>query len=96
MLGRLIGAAIEAAPHGQQVDVNVRPSAGQLAISVTRPVATRHLLDEQIMDPSFSEMDEGPARLGLGFALRLVRGLARLAGGDLRITPDELQLLVPA
>ena len=39
---------------------------------------------------------EPAARLGLGFALRLVRGLARLAGGDLKLTAAEFQLVLPA
>ena len=95
LLGRLLGAAVEAAANGQQVDVDVKESRKGLTISVTRPPSTRHLTDEQIMDPSFQSEEEGSARLGLGFALRLVRGLARLAAGDLHITPTEFQLSLP-
>ena len=96
LLGRLVGSAVEAAPNGQQVDVDVREAKRQMVISVTRPVSTRQLSDEQIMDPAFQSEDAEPSRLGLGFALRLVRGLARLAGGDLRLTSAEFQLAVPA
>jgi signal transduction histidine kinase len=96
LLGRLIGAAVEAAPDGQQVDVDVREARKQIMISVTRPVSTRHLGEEQIMDPSFQSDGEPASRLGLGFALRLVRGLARLAGGDLKVTAAEFQLVLPA
>ena len=49
-----------------------------------------------MFDPSFATGDEGKgSRLGLGFALRLVRGLARLAGGDLRLSQSDLTLILP-
>ncbi|MCL6697541.1 hypothetical protein LZ496_01915 [Sphingomonas sp. NSE70-1] len=97
LLGRLLGAAIEAAPDGQQVDVEVREAKKRLTISVTRPASTRQLTDAQIMDPAFQVEDAGTVSpLGLGFALRLVRGLAQLASGSLRLTPTEFQLVLPA
>ena len=96
LLGRLLEAAVGAAPDGQQVDVDVREKSKRLTISVTRPLSTRHLSDEQVMDPSFQSDGEGAAKLGLGFALRLVRGLARLARGDLKLTAAEIQLVLPA
>jgi signal transduction histidine kinase len=96
LLYRLISAVMEEAPEGQQVDVDVRESRRQLTISITRPLSTRHLSDDQVMDPSFQAGGEAASRLGLGFALRLVRGLARLAGGDLKLTATEFQLVLPA
>jgi signal transduction histidine kinase len=96
LLSRLLGAAVDAAPDGQQVDVEVREAKKVLTVSVTRPASTRHLSDAQIMDPSFQvEGAEGVSALGLGFALRLVRGLARLAQGDLKLTAAEFQLTLP-
>jgi signal transduction histidine kinase len=97
LLGRLLGAAVEAAPDGQQVDVDVREGKKLLTISVTRPASTRQMSDAQVMDPAFQvEGAEGASPLGLGFALRLVRGLAQLAAGSLRLTPSEFQLVLPA
>ena len=96
LLNRLLGAAVNAAPDGQQVDVDVRETKKWVTISVTRPALTRHLSDAQVMDPSFQSDGEGAAKLGLGFALRLVRGLARLAQGDLKLTAAEFQLTLPA
>ena len=95
LLTRLLGAAVDAAPDGQQVEVDVRQTRRRMTISVTRPMSTRQLSDEEVMDPSFQSNGAGAAKLGLGFALRLVRGLARLAGGDLILTPAEFQLEVP-
>jgi signal transduction histidine kinase len=95
LLSRLLGAAVDAAPDGQQVEVDVREAKKRLTISVTRPMSTRQLSDDQLMDPAFQSDGDGTAKLGLGFALRLVRGLARLAGGDLTLTPVEFQLVLP-
>ncbi len=96
LLGRLLGAAVEAAPDGQQVDVDVREGKKVLTISITRPASTQNLSDAQITDPAFQvEGAEGSMPLGLGFALRLVRGLAQLAAGSLRLTPGEFQLVLP-
>jgi signal transduction histidine kinase len=96
LLSRLLAAAVDAAPDGQQVDVDVRETKKRLTVSITRPVSTRHLSDEQMMDPSFQSEEAAGSKLGLGFALRLVRGLARLAAGDLKLTPSEFQLTLPA
>jgi signal transduction histidine kinase len=96
MTRRLIAAAVDAAPDGQMVEVEVKEARRSISISVTRPVSTRHLSDDQIMDPSFQAEEGAPAsQLGLGFALRLVRGLARLAGGDLKLAKDHFLLRLP-
>jgi len=97
LLDRLLGAAVDAAQDGQQVDVEVREGRKVLKISVTRPSSTSTLSDAQIMDPAFQVDGAGSASpLGLGFALRLVRGLAQLAAGSLRLTPAQFQLTLPA
>ena len=97
LMDRLLGAAVAAAPDGQQVDVEVREGKKALTVSVTRPTSTRQLSDAQVMDPAFRVEDADTASpLGLGFALRLVRGLAQLAAGSLRLTPVEFQLVLPA
>jgi len=96
MIGRLVGAAVDAAPDGQLVEVEVKEARRQIVISVTRPTSTRHLSDAQVMDPAFqAEEGSDSSKLGLGFALRLVRGLARLAGGDLQLTTSEFRLILP-
>lgn len=97
MIRRLLSAAVDAAPDGQLVEVDVRQAKRQIILSVTRPASTRHLSDAEVLDPAFqAEEGSDPAQLGLGFALRLVRGLARLAGGDLQIATSEFKLVLPA
>jgi len=96
LLKRFIGAVIDAAAAGESIHLHAKEERGRLSISATRPAATTHLSEAQLFDPSFSTDTEGEgSRLGLGFALRLVRGLARLAGGDLRPSRAELTLILP-
>jgi signal transduction histidine kinase len=96
MIRRLVAAAVDAAPDGQLVEVEVKEGKRQITMSVTRPLSTRHLSEAQVMDPSFQADETAPAaQLGLGFALRLVRGLARLVRGDLKLTTSEFQLVLP-
>jgi signal transduction histidine kinase len=96
LLKRFVGALVEAGTAGEMIHVDADEGRGQLSITASRPVSTAHLSEAQLFDPAFSTgaEDEG-SRLGLGFALRLVRGLARLAGGDLRLSPSDLTLILP-
>ena len=95
MIQRLLGAAVDASPDGQMVEVEVKEAKRRISMSVTRPASTRHLSDVQVMDPSFQAEGVPVSQLGLGFALRLVRGLSRLAGGELNLTGSEFQLILP-
>jgi signal transduction histidine kinase len=95
-LKRFIEAVVESAAASELIRVEAGEGRGRLSISVTRPASTTHLSESQLLDPSFSTAADGEgSRLGLGFALRLVRGLARLAGGDLRLSQSELTLMLP-
>jgi len=96
LLKRFVAAVVEAAAAGELIRVDAGESRGRLSISATRPASTAHLSEAQMFDPSFSTSGEAEgSRLGLGFALRLVRGLARLAGGDLRLSQSDLTLILP-
>jgi signal transduction histidine kinase len=96
LLKRFIDAVVEAAAGGELVRIDAEESRGRLSISASRPAATAHLSEAQLLDPSYSTGPDGEAsRLGLGFALRLVRGLARLARGDLRVSQSEITLILP-
>ena len=64
-------------------------------IKVTRPSTLRDVTDQMLFDPAYAGPNEGP-RIGLGFALRLVRGLVRIGGGDLDVDADRLTLRMPA
>ena len=97
LLRRLLGAAIDSAAAGEAIKVDVHEERGRCLVSVTRPASTVNFTERQMLDPSFlSAGEEEGARLGLGFALRLVRGLVRLAGGSLKFTADQIVLTMRA
>jgi hypothetical protein len=96
LMKRFLGAVIDASAGSELIHVDASEGRGRLAISVSRPSSTLHFGEAQLLDPSYSTPAEsGGSRLGFGFALRLVRGLARLARGDLRLSPSELTLILP-
>jgi hypothetical protein len=96
LLRRFVGGLIDAAAAHETIHLDAREGRGRLAISASRPASTLHLNEAQLFDPSYATAAEGEgSRLGLGFALRLVRGLARLAGGDLALTESEFSLTLP-
>lgn len=94
LVRRFIEGVVAVAAADETVAIMVDRERGNCAIAVTRPAALAGQPDEQLLDPAFATGEGG--LLGVGFALRLVRGLARIAGGDLRIEPARLVLLVPA
>ena len=97
LLRRLLGAVIDAAAPAETIKVDVHEERGRCLVSVTRPASTAHLTERQMLDPSLlTAGEEEGTRLGLGFALRLVRGLVRLAGGSLKFTPDQIILTIRA
>jgi signal transduction histidine kinase len=96
LLRRFLGAVVDAAAAGETIALEAVKDRGRVTMSVSRPAATARLSDDALLDPSFATEAEGEgSRLGLGFALRLVRGLVRLAGGELRIAPDNIALGIP-
>ncbi|QNN65855.1 HAMP domain-containing histidine kinase [Sphingomonas rhizophila] len=90
---RFISAIVDALPEGETLAVEVGVTKGQCAIAATRPAPLAELETRQLFDPGFT----GPSgqRIGLGFAFRLVRGLARIAGGDLIVDDTRFVLTLP-
>ena len=80
---------------GERLRLSLEQAGDYCRFSISRPAALRSVGDEQLFDPRPVAAGEDLA-LGIGFALRLVRGLARIAGGDLVTSPAGITLLVPA
>jgi signal transduction histidine kinase len=95
LVRRFVTAIIDSAGNGETVQITVAPLRGQCMVSVARPPRLRATPDSELLDPSFAAPGE-EGQLGLGFALRLVRGLVRLGGGDLIIDPASFMLVLPA
>jgi len=73
-------------------------SSGNLCLlMIARPRRLDGVSEAELVDPAFDPREiEDAATIGLGFALRLVRGLARVAGGDLVIDNHRITLQLPA
>ncbi|MCL6740241.1 hypothetical protein LZ518_03705 [Sphingomonas sp. RB56-2] len=96
LLKRFLRAVIDSTAAHETIHVEAKEGRGRLTIAVSRPATTLHLGESRLFDPAYSTEATGEgASLGLGFALRLVRGLARLAGGDLRLSASDLTLILP-
>ena len=94
LLYRLSASVIEFAASGERLRLAVEQHGETSRFSISRPAALRGLSVAQLFDPRPAAEDEGPV-LGIGFSLRLVRGLAGIAGGELVTSPAGLTLLLP-
>ena len=96
LIGRFAEAIIDQAGPGEQLRISVERGEGDCRISMSRPAAFRNVPDALLFDGAVSA-DAAAATTGYsaGFSLRLVRGLARIGGGDLITTPTSLILVFP-
>ena len=105
LVSRLLHATIGVAAAGETIGVRLRHAArdgrggeaGEIRLSIDRPRPIRGDGAGAMLDPGYAPaIDAGGApALGLGFALRLVRNLARSAGGDFSIGADAFVLFLP-
>jgi len=93
LLYRLCATLIERARSGERLRLTVDQGKGTCRFSISRPEALRSATEHQLFDASSA--GEG-SELRVGFTLRLVRGLARIAGGDLVATQSALTLSLPS
>jgi hypothetical protein len=90
LLFRLFGAVADQARAGERLQLSVDQSGDRVRISVSRPEALRRLADSDLF-----EVAPGGDGQHAGFSLRLARGLARIAGGDLVSSRDAFTLVFP-
>ncbi|MBO9670763.1 MAG: sensor histidine kinase [Sphingobium sp.] len=100
MLGHLVRAGYAALGENEPLVVNLRylPVTGTLSISIQRPVALQGHSEATLLDhasPIDQMLPDAPP-LGLAFALRLVRGIAGRMGGQLLLSADAFELMLPA
>jgi signal transduction histidine kinase len=87
---RFGSAMIEGADAGEHLRIWIEQSGGQCRVLISRPASLRSLPDALLF-----EGIEAREEFSAGFTLRLVRGLARIAGGDLTASAASLALVVP-
>ena len=90
LLFRLFEASVEQAAAGERLTLSADLAVEGARISVSRPAALRGMLDREVFGIRADER-----AVGAGFMFRLVRGLARIAGGDLMGGRDSFALVFP-
>ena len=88
LIYRLCSAAIAEAEAGERVRLSVDETGKNCRVSVTRPAKLAATSDEQLFGSGGTAVEQG-------FSLRLVRGLARIAGSDLVSSRNSFALLFP-
>jgi phospho-acceptor domain-containing protein len=84
---RMCSALIEQADAGERLRLAVERAGERWRVSMTRPARLGAMSEEQLLG--------GGADAEQGFSLRLVAGLARIAGADLVAPKGMLSLLFP-
>lgn len=94
MLSRLLATLLSAARDGERVGIAVEEVGGLVTIAFDRPEALAAYEGDTLFN--LDDEDEDAALLGTGFALRLVRNIARELGGGLSITAETITVELPA
>ena len=92
LVARLVSALAERAETTESLRLSLDRTGDMCRVAVGRPAALRGLSDAQLFAAG-PPAGTGGANDGQdGFALRLIRGLARIAGGDLIASPAGIAL----
>ena len=93
LMYRLCMSAIEAAKPGERLRLSVDEVGGKCRFSIGRPAILRGVAERELFDAAAPTRDEDVA--SAAFSLRLIRGLARIAGGELTASAAGFALLFP-
>ncbi len=94
MMSRLLATLLSAARDGERVGIQVHATGGLIAIAFDRPDALTAVDGDALFN--LDDEDQDAALLGTGFALRLVRNIARELGGSLTVTDAAITIELPA
>lgn len=87
LIFRMCSALIEQADRREHLRLTVERAGDRWRVSMTRPARFASVSQEQLLGRD-TDLDQG-------FSLRLVAGLARIAGADLVAPPGVISLLFP-
>ena len=93
LLRRFGNALVDALGEGERLTIRTLQRSGQCLVSADRPRLLQGA-DAEALLRAGSAAETGSAE-SVGFWLRLVRGLARIAGGDLVVDEQRLTLVLP-
>lgn len=91
LMRRFCFALVDVASARERLSIAVDCDVGQCLVTMNRPQALSGLSDAQLFGRSSDSADV----LASSFSLKLARGIAQTAGGDLRVTGDKLALVLP-
>jgi signal transduction histidine kinase len=94
LVSRLLATLLSAAGEGERVEVSLGAGEDFVSLSATRPRALLAYADEALF--AIDDEHEDAALLGTGFALRLLRNLARELSGSLVVEAGALTVRLPA
>ena len=94
MFARLLATLLSAAEGGERVGVRMSAEGDIVSIAFDRPAALARYTGDSVF--GIDDEDEETALLGTGFALRLVRNIARELSGQLITAPDLFVIQLPA
>lgn len=97
LIRRFLTATVNSGEAGEHFDIRIeRAESREIRVSISRPMVTIGLGEDLLLDPSYVPSNGAdPSILGLGFALRMVRGLARMIGGDIEVGDRHLAIILP-
>ncbi len=87
LMFRLCSALIDQAEPGERLRLGIERAGERWRVSMTRPARLAALSEEQLLG--------GDAGFEHGFSLRLVHGLARIAGAEMAAPKGTIALLFP-
>ncbi len=91
LMRRFCSALIDVATQRERLVIAVDCDVGQCLVTLNLPQSLRGLSDAQL----FGRDGADPDVLASSFSLKLARGIAQTAGGDLRLTGEKLALVLP-
>lgn len=94
LLSRTLATLLSAASEGERIGVRLTAESETVAICFDRPDALAGYAGDAIF--AIDDEREEAALLGTGFALRLIRNLARELSGSLVVEADSLTIRLPA
>lgn len=94
LLSRTLATLLSAAGEGERIEVTLADMGDSAAIRFSRPAALAAYPGDAIF--AVDDERDDAALLGTGFALRLVRNLARELSGSLTVDADSLTIRLPA
>ncbi len=92
---RFADAMAGAAVAGERLAGIVMMKGDDFVLSLARPASLSLARGDRLLNPEFAVDGGDDTALGTGFALRLLNGLAGLAGGRLEVDGDALTLVLP-